>query len=212
MGDPNNNQGLNNNYQYLHQSVGSSSHPSSGISGGGADVSSNNAVYKPVPPPKPLSSPPTYRMPPPPTGAALYTDPPPIPGATCTNYELQSQHNLRTHSSKFPVSENGQGMDTPENLGRHCHGLSSLNIISYESIPLFKGSGFFIMLTNCQETRKEQRVENGKSALCDCHNVLTNVGPIQMKNKLWVSRGNFGQQQKTMRCVVHKDNNVNLLT
>lgn len=97
----------NNNYQSFsvgHQNPSNhpgSPNPSNGISGGVATA--NNAIYKPVPPPKPLSSPPTYRMPPPPTGAALYSDQPPIPGATCTNYELQAQ-NLRTHSSKFPVS------------------------------------------------------------------------------------------------------------
>lgn len=87
----NNNQSLN-NHNY-NQAAGSS-----GISGG---LANNASVYKPVPPPKPLSPP--YRMPPPPTGAALYNEQlPPIPGATCSNYEMQSQ-NLRTHSSKFPV-------------------------------------------------------------------------------------------------------------
>lgn len=95
-----------NNYQSFsisnqHPSNQPGSNPSNGVSGGVATA--NNAIYKPVPPPKPLSSPPTYRMPPPPTGAALYSDQPPIPGATCTNYESQAQ-NLRTHSSKFPVS------------------------------------------------------------------------------------------------------------
>lgn len=108
MGDTNNNQSLNNNQYQHHTHQPGSSSSSNGVSGGVATA--NNAVYKPVPPPKPLSSPPTYRMPPPPTGAALYNEQqlPPIPGATCSNYEMQSNANLRTHSSKFPVSKETQ--------------------------------------------------------------------------------------------------------
>ncbi|XP_075233395.1 uncharacterized protein LOC142331397 isoform X2 [Lycorma delicatula] len=64
-----------------------------------ADVEGSGA-YKPVPPPKPVPchSPPPYRMPPYP----LYSEPsatsaPAIPGASDT------QNNLHTHSSKFPI-------------------------------------------------------------------------------------------------------------
>lgn len=102
MPDQNFSQNLNFNYQ--PHPVGASN-PANNITGDVAET--YNAVYKPVPPPKPLSSLPTYRMPPPPTGAGLYNEPP-IPGAACSNYEMQSQ-NLRTHSSKFPVSDSGVG-------------------------------------------------------------------------------------------------------
>ena len=121
--DPNNNnnhqnqqhQSLNNNHnQYLdllqfQQQPPHQPGSSNGVSGVlTASHQHHGSVYKPVPPPKPLSSPPTYRMPPPPTGgaasSALYMDQPPIPGATCSSYEMQAQ-NLRTHSAKFPVSE-----------------------------------------------------------------------------------------------------------
>lgn len=60
-------------------------------------LGSSGITYRPVPPPKPSSPP--YRMPPQPQGGSAVYGEATIPGAATTN-----EISLRTHSSKFPVS------------------------------------------------------------------------------------------------------------